>query len=119
VALGRRGAQSCGQLGTQENCRVAVSLSAATREASLPIGWLLSLPEEWAQERERRHRAGVPEEVAFGTRPETALGLIHRAVEEDVPMDSCWRMPLMAATRGFGKVWPGWGRPVWWAYSRV
>lgn len=34
-------------------------------------------------------------------------------------MDSCWRMPLMAATRGFGKVWPAWGWPRWWAYSRA
>jgi SRSO17 transposase len=77
--------QYCGQLGKQENCQVAVSLSVATGEASLPIGWRLYLPEEWARDRERRRRAGVPEEIAFETRPEIALGLIRRAVEEDVP----------------------------------
>ena len=77
--------QDYGQLGKQENCQVAVSLSAATGEASLPIGWRLSLPEEWARDRERRRRAGVPEEIEFETKPEIALGLIRRAVEEDVP----------------------------------
>ncbi len=78
--------QYCGQLGKQDNCQVAVSLSAATREASLPVGWRLSLPEEWARDRERRRRAGVPEEITFETKPEIALGLIRRAVEEDVPV---------------------------------
>lgn len=78
--------QYCGQLGKQDNCQVAVSLSVATREASLPVGWRLYLPEEWARDRERRRRAGVPEEVEFETKPEIALGLIRRAVEEAVPM---------------------------------
>jgi len=77
--------QSCGQLGKQDNCQVAVSLSVATRKASLPIGWRLYLPEEWARDDVRRCQAGVPEEIGFETRPEIALGLIRRAVEEDVP----------------------------------
>ena len=38
--------QYCGQVGKQENCRVAVSLSVSTREVSLPIAWRLYLPEE-------------------------------------------------------------------------
>lgn len=41
--------QSCGQLGKQDHCQVAVSLSVATGEASLPAGWRLSLPEEQAR----------------------------------------------------------------------
>src|ERR1019366_9416609 len=45
--------QYCGQLGKQENCRVAVSLSLATEQASLPVAYQLYLPEIWAQERER------------------------------------------------------------------
>lgn len=78
--------QSCGQLGKQDNCQVAVSLSVATREASLPIAWRLYLPEEWARDRQRRRRAGVPEQIEFETKPEIALGLIRRAVEEGVPV---------------------------------
>src|SRR5258707_7107952 len=41
--------QYCGQLGKQENCRVAVSLSLATEQASLPVAYQLYLPEIWAQ----------------------------------------------------------------------
>jgi SRSO17 transposase len=33
--------QYCGQVGKQDNCRVAVSLSVATHHASLPIAWRL------------------------------------------------------------------------------
>ena len=40
--------QYCGQLDKQDNCQVAVSLSVATAEASLPVAWNLYLPEGWA-----------------------------------------------------------------------
>jgi SRSO17 transposase len=36
--------QYCGQVGKQENCRVAVSLSVATWNSSLPIAYRLYLP---------------------------------------------------------------------------
>ncbi len=39
--------QYCGQLGKQDNCQVAVSLSVANDHASLPIAWRLYLPETW------------------------------------------------------------------------
>ena len=48
--------QYCGQLGKQDNCQVAVSLSLANRHASLPVAWLLYLPQEWAADRARRRR---------------------------------------------------------------
>jgi SRSO17 transposase len=35
----------CGELGKQDNRQVAVSLSVASAEASLPIAWQLYLPE--------------------------------------------------------------------------
>ena len=52
--------QYCGQLGKQDNCQVAVSLSLANRHASLPIAYRLYLPDEWATDRERRRKVGVP-----------------------------------------------------------
>src|SRR3954471_7712185 len=39
--------QYCGQLGKQDNCQVAVSLSLANDLASLPVAFDLYLPEEW------------------------------------------------------------------------
>src|SRR5450631_521633 len=61
--------QYCGQVGKQENCRVAVSLSVATWGSSLPIGYRLYLPKEWAEDAERREKTEVPEEVEFQTKP--------------------------------------------------
>jgi SRSO17 transposase len=40
--------QYCGELGKQDNCQVAVTLSIANRSASLPIAYRLYLPEDWA-----------------------------------------------------------------------
>jgi SRSO17 transposase len=77
--------QYCGQLGKQDNCQVAVSLSLATWNSSLPMAYRLYLPEEWAQDSQRRQKAGVPEEARFQTKPQIALDQIRQAVEADVP----------------------------------
>jgi SRSO17 transposase len=72
--------QYCGQVGKQENCRVAVSLSVATWSSSLPIGYRLYLPKEWAEDAERREMTEVPEEVEFQIKPDIALDQIRAAV---------------------------------------
>ena len=73
--------QYCGQLGKQDNCQVAVSLSLANRHASLPVAWRLYLPQEWADDRARRKKAHVPEEIAFATKPKIALDQIRAALK--------------------------------------
>ncbi len=78
--------QYCGPVGKQENCRVAVSLSVATEQASLPIAWRLYLPEIWAKDRKRRKETGIPEELSFATKSTIALQQIRKAVEEEVPL---------------------------------
>ena len=77
--------QYCGQVGKQENCRVAVSLSVSTNSASLPIAWRLYLPEVWAEDPVRREQAGIPEGVVFQTKPAIAVAQIRAAVKQDVP----------------------------------
>jgi SRSO17 transposase len=76
--------QYCGQLGKQDNCQIAVSLSIATEQASLPIAWRLYLPEIWAEDRHRREQAGVPKEIPFQTKPDIALEQIRKAVRDEV-----------------------------------
>src|ERR1039458_7828509 len=49
---------------------VAVSLSLATEQASLPVAYQLYLPEIWAQDPARRNQAGVPQEIRFQTKPD-------------------------------------------------
>ena len=77
--------QYCGQLGKQDNCQVAVTLALTNEAASLPIAYRLYLPEQWASDRARRRRAGVPEELGFLTKPEIALEQITAAVAQGVP----------------------------------
>ena len=72
--------QYCGQVGKQENCRVAVSLSVATWSSSLPVAYRLYLPQEWAEDAGKRKRTEVPEEVEFQTKPDIALDQIRAAV---------------------------------------
>jgi SRSO17 transposase len=71
--------QYCGQLGKQDNCQVAVSLSLASERGSVPIEWQLYLPEVWAKDQWRRKKAGVPKEVKFLTKPKIALEQIRAA----------------------------------------
>src|SRR6266852_1768017 len=77
--------QYCGQVGKQENCRVAVSLSISTAEVSLPIAWRLYLPEVWTQDKKRRKATGIPPEVSFFSKPEIALQQIRTAVDRGLP----------------------------------
>jgi SRSO17 transposase len=72
--------QYCGQVGKQDNCRVAVSLSAATWSSSLPIAYRLYLPKEWAEDTERRKKTEVPKEIEFQTKPDMAVDQIRTAV---------------------------------------
>jgi SRSO17 transposase len=77
--------QYCGQLGKQDNCQVAVTLSIANHHASLPVAYRLYLPQEWVSDRARRRKAGVPEEVSFKTKPEIALEQVRWACEAGLP----------------------------------
>lgn len=82
VGVGR---QYCGQLGKRANCQAAVTLSLANHHASLPVGYRLYLPKEWAGDEPRRKRAGVPDDVVFETKPAIALGLLKQALAQDIP----------------------------------
>jgi SRSO17 transposase len=76
--------QYCGQLGKQDNCRVAVSLSVTTATFSVPVAYRLYLPENWAEDVARRNKTGIPEAIQFQTKPRIALDQIRQAVESEV-----------------------------------
>jgi SRSO17 transposase len=88
--------QYCGQLGKQDNCQVAVSLSLASERGSVPIDWRLYLPEVWAKDQRRRKKAGVPKEVKFLTKPKIALEQIRAAKAAGVPIG------VVLADAGYG-----------------
>ena len=77
--------QYCGQLGKQDNCQVAVSLSLANDHASLPVAYRLYMPQAWIDDEARRAKAGVPDGIEFKTKPQIALEQIKWACEAGLP----------------------------------
>ena len=90
--------QYCGQLGKQENCQVAVTLSVANERASLPVAFDLYLPEDWAGDPARRAKAGVPQDLAFRTKPRIALGQIVAPWRTACRPASSWATRATAST---------------------
>jgi SRSO17 transposase len=88
--------QHCGVLGKTANCQVMVSLTLARREVPVPIALQLYLPEDWAQDEERRAQAKVPESIVFEPKGNIALALIDAAIADGV------RFGIVLADAGFG-----------------
>ena len=77
--------QYCGMLGKQDNCQVAVSVSLACDQGSLPVAWQLYLPEDWANDLVRRRAAGVPDEIHFATKTQIALSQLRTLLADGAP----------------------------------
>jgi SRSO17 transposase len=77
--------QYSGTAGRIENCQVGVFLSYASRFGQALIDRRLYLPEPWSVDPPRRRRAGVPEDVAFATKPTIARAMIADALDGGVP----------------------------------
>lgn len=69
------GRQYSGAIGGVGLCQVAVHLAAVTPTTRVIIDRALYLPADWAADEERREAAGVPEEIAFATKPQQALAM--------------------------------------------
>lgn len=122
--------QYCGQTGKQDNCRVAVSLSIATAQGSLPVGFRVYLPREWTDDAARCSKVGVPEDVGFATKPTLALQQIEAALAAGYPRgtvladaaygdETAWREVLAGhglqyavGVRGATTVWWGNHQPL-------
>jgi SRSO17 transposase len=79
--------QYTGTLGKVGNCQIGVSLTIATRHEHVPIDFALYMPKSWTDDEVRREKARVPHDLVFKTKPELALDLITRAVEDKIPGD--------------------------------
>jgi SRSO17 transposase len=72
--------QYSGTLGKIGNCQIGVSVHAVGAAGTVPLGWALYLPRDWCDDPERRHRAKIPADVQFRTKPELGVELIEQAV---------------------------------------
>ena len=77
--------QYSGTAGRIENCQIGVFLAYASRYGRTLIDRALYLPESWAADRARRAEAGVPEDVAFATKPKLGLAMLERAHAAGLP----------------------------------
>src|SRR5215510_3338477 len=76
--------QYSGTAGKIANCQIATSLTVATRTDHLPIDFALYLPQTWLTDA-RREEARIPWTLKFATKPELALELLRRAIDDGVP----------------------------------
>ena len=77
--------QYSGTAGKVENCQIGVFLAYGSRRGAAFLDRELYLPQEWAEDVERRREAGVPEGVVFHTKAQLAQEMIARAVAVGVP----------------------------------
>jgi SRSO17 transposase len=77
--------QYSGTAGRIENCQIGVFLTYAAPQGHVLLDRELYLPQEWADDAERRQEAGVPEEVTFATKPQLARRMLERAIAAGVP----------------------------------
>jgi len=77
--------QYAGCLGRTDNCQVGVFLNYCSPAGHTLIDRRLFLPEDWAQDAERRQEAGVPQGVVFRTKPELGLEMVQQALERGLP----------------------------------
>jgi SRSO17 transposase len=81
--------QYTGTAGKTENCQVGVFLCyASANKGQAFIDRELYLPEEWAEDKERRERAGVPQQIGMRTKPQLAKQMLRRAL--DAGVEAAW-----------------------------
>ena len=77
--------QYSGTAGRVEHCQIGVFLAYASAWGHALLDRALYLPKEWAQDRERCTRVGMPQERAFATKPELARRMLERVFKAGVP----------------------------------
>lgn len=71
--------QWCGHNGKIDNCVQTVHVTCVAQDFATIVGADIFLPEDWAEDEERRKEAGVPDGVKFRKKLEIALELLDEA----------------------------------------
>ena len=77
--------QYSGTAGRIENCQVGVFLAYRSGRGAAFLDRALYMPKSWAEDAARRREAGVPEDLAFATKPELARAMLRRALKAGAP----------------------------------
>jgi SRSO17 transposase len=68
--------QWCGRLGKVDNCQVGVYMGYASGKGHALVDERLYLPKEWAKNKKRQKKCGVPKDVRYRTRHALALDML-------------------------------------------
>ncbi len=85
VAVAR---QYCGALGKIANGQVAVSTAVLSGDLTWPTSLELYLPQAWAQDADRRERAGIPRRIRFREKWRIALTHIRQVRAAGIQIDA-------------------------------
>ncbi len=70
--------QWCGRLGKVDNCQVGIYMGYASSREHALVDMRLYLPKEWAKDRKRRKKAGIPKKVRYRTRHQLCLEMLEK-----------------------------------------
>ncbi len=68
--------QWLGRLGKVDNCQVGIYMGYASRREHALVDTRVYLPKDWAKDKARRKKCGVPKEIRYQTRHELALEML-------------------------------------------
>ena len=98
--------QWCGRFGKIDNCQVGIYLGYVSRKEHALVDVRLYLNKEWATDKRRRKKCGVPSEIRFRTRHALALEMLaeHKATlphawiagDDEMGRSSAFRRDLRA-----------------------
>jgi SRSO17 transposase len=77
--------QYSGTAGRIDNCQIGVFLAYASSKGHALIDRALYLPEAWCADAVRREEVGIPNDMAFATKPVLARQMIERALDAGIP----------------------------------
>jgi SRSO17 transposase len=77
--------QYSGAAGRTANAQIGVFLTYAAPRGHTFLDRALYLPSSWTDDRERCRAAGIPDDVAFATKPALAQAMLERALVAGVP----------------------------------
>ena len=83
--------QWCGETGKRDNCVIGQHLLYTDNDQENPFSCVVAsdlyLPESWQQDRDRCHRAGIPDEITYRPKWKIAIEQIERVMAEGLRFD--------------------------------
>jgi SRSO17 transposase len=78
--------QYSGTAGRVENCQIGVFLAYASSRGRTFIDRALYVPKTWADDKARREKVRIPQELCFATKPQLGIAMLKRAFASNIPI---------------------------------